>query len=302
MLYRNKLMCFLGLIAIALPFSIVACNPTSISINDSSKEVEQTVAKMSSLVKFEPISENTLREVAGKPSKLYRITQEQLEKQSATLFPVNKYAPDFGPNVMENIKVKKICNDVKLIREKSNDAEEWRKYFKGMTAELNSPEILGVKAKIATNRLDILIDMVNKILPLGTIPSRSKIYVRGFADRCKDSRDCNIGPLLKDYHYDRVNIHPFIKNNNNPEASGYKEKTVTVSSSDLNGNFTNEHLPNLRANFFVKEFLERLVNDCEIPGFAKEIGILQGRVDPKENNNPGERKVEVYIAIYPEKV
>ncbi len=155
---------------------------------------------------------------------------------------------------------------------------------------------------VLINMATAIIDMIRKILPFGTVPGKTKIFVRGFADRCGDnSKNCPIKSLLDNYKYERVDIHPFVdKNLQNPESSGFREVMDNIMSSDGKGKYTNENLPDLRATFFAKEFVEKLVTGCEIPGFAKEVGVLKGRVDPTASNDPGERKVEVYIAIYPE--
>jgi hypothetical protein len=298
---KTKLIHFLGLALLCFTFSLVACQPQKIGMDIAAQEVESVMKTTSPSVNFKSM-ENTqfLGNVAGKPSKLYRIAQENLQEQSSTLFPVNQYAPDFGPNFMANSKVQGICNSVKLAREKVSNAEEWRKLFKDVSAKITVP-VLGAKAEVGISRLDLLIDMVKKILPFGTVPSKTKIFIRGFADRCKDSKNCAVGSLLDNYKYERVNVHPFVnKNSQNPESSGFQEVMDNILSSDGNGKFTNENLPDLRATFFAKEFVEKLVTGCEIPGFAKEVGVLKGRVDPTASNDPGERKVEVYIAIYPE--
>jgi hypothetical protein len=303
---KNKLISFSTLTAIVLLLLIVACNPPVIGQDEAIRAVEDVIKAIpenSHLAKFDTIDNKTiLGKAAGNPSRLYRITHNQLEKESTTLFPVNEYAPDFGPNYAQTIGNTNICQKVKALREKASNAEEWRKYLKGISVEITSPPILGTTAKVKFTKLDLLVDLVRKILPIGAIPGEIKIFVRGFADRCQNSINCEIGSLLDGYRYDSVNVHPFSdKNKRNPEASGYKEQTELVLSSNSNGKFTNEHLPNLRANFFIKEFLKESVTNCKIPGFSQEVGILQGRVDPRESNNPLGRKVEVYVAVYPKK-
>ncbi len=153
---KTKLVHFLGLALLCFTFLLVACQPQKIGMDIATQEVEKIVQTKSPFVKFESMKNTQfLGNVAGKPSKLYRIAQENLKKQSSTLFPVNEYAPSFKPDFMADSEVQGICNSVKLAREKVSDAEEWRKLFKDVSAKITVP-VLGAKAEVGISRLDLL--------------------------------------------------------------------------------------------------------------------------------------------------
>ena len=154
----------------------------------------------------------------------------------------------------------------------------------------------------------LLFDLAKLVLQANTVPGEAKIFVRGFADSCKNSPNCGIGNLVAidkhKYYYEHVDVYPTVNATDtwNKENQGFSlSKTISEDSSDGYGKYKNEHLPNLRAKFFVDTFLTHLIKQCSLPNPPKNIGILQGRVDTTAKGKPEARKVEVYIAIYPEK-
>ena len=230
------------------------------------------------------------------PLKKYLIAPEQLTEQSTQLFPVNDYAPDFGPDII-NGKTWTICKAVEDHKLAENDFEKWSSILKDFKVKFSHKNLPGVEGEVSAS-LRVLNEMLAALFITHLIPGEVKVFVRGFADSCINGTNCPIGKLRDNYFYPKVTVHPFVDPDpENSEFSGWDSTTVDIETS-IGGIYENKHLPNLRANFFKEKILKKLVRRCSYPKLSREIGILQGRLGGREDYDPKKRKIEVYLAIY----
>lgn len=232
----------------------------------------------------------------NQPFKKYLIAPEHLSEQSTQLFPVNQYAPDFGPDLRLD-KTITICKAVEKYKLDENNFEKWSNILKDFKIKFSHKSLPGVEGEVSAS-LSVLDDMLAALIITHLIPGEVKVFVRGFADSCINDTNCLIGNLLDNYVYPKVTVYPFVEPDiKNPEFSGWDSTTVDIETS-IGRQYENKHLPNLRANFFKEEFLVKLVSRCSYPKLSREIGILQGRLGEREDYDPKKRKIEVYLTIY----
>lgn len=310
---------FYALIAFSICiFLIVSCQSDPKIIVDPShkvldaKKLKDVIKENFSSIQFKQI-EDTSDEAFASPDTLFLITP----KKDRYLFEANKYTRDFGPEF--KIPYKEICGSIKQI---SYDISEFGKTLKELKKNTkNSKDVKAkgsvnietpiVKAKIeGETSLEAFTEIVESILITSGMANdkNTRIFVRGFADECIDSKNCSVGKLVKEfdgkYYYKKVDrVHKLVVSNAkkmNPETSGYESKLDEVKTANDLDQYENKDLPLLRAKFFIDDFIHDLPKKCPISKLSKDVDILEGRIS-NEKNNPNVRKVEVYIAIYNKK-
>jgi hypothetical protein len=301
-------MIILFLIAVSMTIAIVACKdkpPIYPDYQSISNKFQLAMNEAYPLIELKDVkNEIYLGAAIGKPTILYR---SRLIKQNEYLFEVNKYAYDLGAEFTSGEGFSNICNNIETARTNAkNDVKELAGNLDKISKAISSWKI---KMPIGEAGVSSLLDLSTIVLQSFAIPGHVKVFVRGFADRCQASDNCAISNLItaynKKYYYQEILVHPFAGNGDdlgNNEVDGYKKSKEKRSSSDGHGKYENQHLPNLRAQFFIDRFLTNLADRCSLSSFSKDedIGILEGRVNTTVKDTPEARKVEVYIAIYPE--
>jgi hypothetical protein len=275
--------------------------------NDFKKVVSENFSLTSIKSFSKPEISSKKFEVFGKPDFLYLITPENKKdpKTPIYLFNKNEYARDFGSDF--NFNLEEICKNAKKVENEISDYGKWVKSVKEQTSFLKGlsmkvkVDLPVVKPEVGTDTKTIH-ELIAFIRLSKNLPGRARIVVRGFADVCVDgSIDCKIGKLIKynggnsNYEYKNVKGHRLNQLGDNAELRGYKSKEEFLETSNKNGEYTNEHLPNLRANFFKEEILSQA--RCSMDKLYSGIEILEGRVS-RSDKNPEIRKVEIYLAIY----
>ena len=288
---------------------------TILSLSSCEQEITQN--------NFVPLYENIVKKIApsvnlesvkeflfgdSRSPRIFRLSPNNLTVKDKQIFEVEKYVADFGADFDQKLsKTVSLCESIKKHKQELSK-------FKGLSDFMTNPRIsidfplIKVQSDLKISALD---DITSAMVAAFLYPGDVKVLVRGFADSCNDGRkNCKIDKLNSTYgnkyYYKSVIVHPFVesdKNKNwqqtshNPEVKGWQLEKVNIETSDANGEYDNQHLPNLRANFFTQEILEGFVKSCNHKDLSREIGILQGRAEPSLDKD--KRKVEVYLAIYP---
>lgn len=263
------------------------------------------------LVKLETIDSKEFNKdkfkVFGSPSFLYKITPKS-EKfgRPIYLFEKDKYVQDFGSSF--DFKTKEICDHIEKVKNEISDYGKWEKDFKENAKILKKikPEMKvnlpgGVVGVGANTDSETLHQIRAAFLLSRDLPGGSRVFVRGFADTCKDkSTDCKVGRLIKsngsssNYEYKSIKGHALVTPMElNAEQKGYHQEISEITR--ISDEYKNNDLPNLRAKFFKENILNEFT--CSSKNLNQEIEILDGRVS-KSDINPEIRKVELYLAVY----
>lgn len=120
--------------------------------------------------------------------------------------------------------------------------------------------------------------------------NKIEILIRGYADNSNSGwKD----PLLPSpYEYKTITIKPVIPEDRDRHT--YYAYQIKDSIQVIGNYFSNEKLPNLRAQYIKDEFISR---QCPQKKKNIEIIILEGKAF-KNRNNPHLRKVDVNINLY----
>jgi hypothetical protein len=262
----SKSKIILGFSIFTFIFSISGCGCNKEAPPETYHTVfEKTIKEKFSFVNIKSFSESEIKskeyKVFGNPDFLYLITPESKEdsKTPIYLFDKNEYARDFGSDF--KFKLEEICEKTKKVRDEISDYGKWVKSFKEQADFLKR---LSLKVKIDTHivkpeigtDLKAIDEMINFVRLSKELPGKARIVVRGFADVCIDgSVDCKIGKLIKNdgksrnYEYLNIKGHKLNRPGDNAELRGYKLGEELLKTSNKDGEYTNEHLPNLRAFF-----------------------------------------------------
>jgi hypothetical protein len=118
-----------------------------------------------------------------------------------------------------------------------------------------------------------------------------EVLIKGYADGQSGPWKKNL--LAFPHHYNSINVYQPFK----PELINWLEYNREESPLSIPETYTNEELPDLRAQFVKHELIESSLRHCE-GNTETEVHILKGQSDKTSKIYEPDRKVEIFINLY----
>jgi hypothetical protein len=145
--------------------------------------------------------------------------------------------------------------------------------------EFTPPKIVQVEIAAALRKI------------FGIRAKKVEVLIKGYADG--QSGPWKERLLSQPYHYDSVNVYMPLE----PERLNWFEFIRKESPLPIQEYYTNEELPNLRAQFVKEEFVDRFLKHCDSHA-ETEVHILKGQADKTTAIHRQDRKVQIFVNIY----
>jgi hypothetical protein len=254
------------------------------------KAADQIATEIGPRLRNVTLSEYPLQFPDGKqePVVTYALT---LDKQIDVYhFESTEYVVELGGQG-NLIASSRLCDAVEEIVQDPNEFTTILKRLR-VDSEASADVPGGVKLTIAgKNLLRTVLELALPPRAFSKIPgARAEIYVRGYADAQKTHWD---RPLLDgEYHFSELEICPSFQSKSSLNPSEFSRATV---KRKFGPHYYNADLPNLRAAFIRRDFIERYIRRC--PGtIDPQVRILDGY--EFKRHDPEQRKAQVFVCIY----
>lgn len=253
--------------------------------DDTVEQIDLVVDKANTEMKYFEITKNQAPSVLGRNSRAnYTISLKPEYQNSTYFFDKYKYTIVTGGDFKE-IYTSDLCD---FIKEKSRE----KNVVSRILDKLETTFSIGEFVKLEINNVNEVVD--EAIAATGLIaaynPKKTEIFVKGYADGSERNWS---RPLIKEYYYNSIIVYPPTDINTfNPVEYSRNEKVIEIE----NGEYSNEHLPNLRAKFVLKDFIKPFIKKC-LPHKKIDTYILEGFEFP-DPKIPAHRKVDIYVYIY----
>lgn len=120
-----------------------------------------------------------------------------------------------------------------------------------------------------------------------------EVLIKGYADGQTYPWDEPLFPSDSPYHYTSINVYvPLDENRLNWLEYRRKESPLPIPKD-----YTNEQLPDLRAQFVKEELINRTLRHCE-DNAETEVHILKGQSYKSNKIYEPDRKVEIFLNVY----
>jgi hypothetical protein len=260
---------------------------TLASPDDEISSVVSVVNARLTDVSLEP--SHLILEGAARPRAQYMLTLGKQGPSAIYLFQMYEYTFETGGDE-EKIPTAKLCDLVEAVYDRPEPIFESLRQIK-VEGKVSFPIWKGISADLQTNLTAILVQMLYAIRKFHELQhTYPEILIRGYAD----GKTTNWSrPILGgNYHFTSIKaFFPTDRISFNPIAYNSYEETISLES----GQYTNEHLPDLRAKFVEQDLVTPYLNDCKEKRNT-QVHIIKG-YEFKTPDQPLERKVQIHILL-----
>lgn len=247
------------------------------------QELERAVAAINDRLSQSKILDEGVRIEGRRPSARLTIAADHPNYY----FQAQDYTIETGGNVPE-IPTAGLCKLINKIEQEKNSSILEALDQIDIEADLGSSGA-ALKTKGSLRKY---FEVWYALQQFGKLPKRkAEILLKGYADGQQSQWTKGLKPGR--YRFAQIPILFPIKSelgSYNPVIFSGTEKVITIPDQ-----YTNEHLPDLRAAFFKKDFIDPFLDECWSVG-AVDVYIVKGY--EFKHYNPKERRVDVQVNLF----